>query len=184
MKKEEKSYGFLEGERIYLRGVTLDDVNEQYQRWMNDVSVNQYLESRFYPHTIETIKNYVCNMQGNDGTAFFAIVLKDGNQHIGNIKLGPINTIHHFADIGILIGEKNCWGKGYATEAIRLIVKYAFDVLNLHKVTAGCYASNKGSLKAFTKAGFSREGVRRNHCYSDGKYVDDIILGLINEKQE
>ena len=182
MAKRRRFHGILEGKRIYLREIRLDDVNETYCRWMNDPSVNKYLESRFYSHSFKTLNDYVRSTLGDKENAFFAIMLNENNRHIGNIKLGPINTFHRFADIGILIGEKDCWGKGYATEAIRLIVEYAFDKLNLHKVTAGCYASNKRSIKAFKKAGFVQEGIRKKHCYCDGKYVDDILLGLIRIK--
>jgi [ribosomal protein S5]-alanine N-acetyltransferase len=178
MVENKKFYGFLESERLYLRAVQPDDANEAYYRWMNDPAVNKYLESRFYPHTLETLKDYIQSKLGDNENPFFAIILKDSNRHIGNIKLGPINTIHRFADIGIIIGEKDCWGKGYATEAIRLVVKYAFDTLNLHKVTAGFYEPNIQSMKAFIKAGFIQEGIRKSHCYCDGKYVDDILVGL------
>ena len=181
--KEKKRFKvFLEGRRIYLRKIRPDDVNEAYCRWMNDPSVNQYLESRFYPHTVKSLKKYVEIKQGDRSNVFLAVILKDGNRHIGNIKLGPIDDHHRLADIGIIIGERDCWGKGYATEAIRLMVSYAFNRLNLHKVTAGCYAPNKGSLKAFKKAKFLQEGVRRSHCYYKGKFVDDILLGLVSKK--
>jgi ribosomal-protein-alanine N-acetyltransferase len=181
MVKDGKFKGFLEGDRIYLRGVCPDDVNEAYYRWMNDPEVNKYLESRFYPHSLERLRDYVCSKLGDQENPFFAIILKEGDRHIGNIKLGPINTIHRFADIGIIIGEQDCWGKGYGTEAIRLIVEYAFNTLNLHKVTAGFYKPNIKSMKAFEKAGFSQEGVRKSHCYCDGKYVDDILFGLVRK---
>jgi len=184
MNSRSKFYGFLEGKRVYLRKIRVDDVNEAYFRWMNDSTVNQFLESRFYPHSLETLKDYVSGKVNDENNAFFAIILKEDDRHIGNIKLGPINTIHRFADIGILIGEKDCWGKGYATEAIHLIVKYAFDKLNLNKVTAGCYAPNKGAIEAFKKANFSQEGIRKNHCYYNGKYVDDILLGLVRSKSK
>ncbi|MDC4205803.1 MAG: GNAT family protein [Candidatus Manganitrophus sp.] len=93
--------------------------------------------------------------------------------------MGPIQWIHRLADIGLLIGEKDCWGKGYATEAIQLVSDYAFNVLNLHKVAAGCYGPNEGSARAFQKAGFVVEGVRKEQFYTNGSYVDDILLGLI-----
>ncbi|MFA6003053.1 MAG: GNAT family protein [Elusimicrobiota bacterium] len=178
MAKKDRFFGFLEGERIYLREVRVEDVNEAYYRWMNDSSINQFLESRFFPHTLETLRDYVSKKMGDESSVFLAIVLKKGHRHIGNIKIGPINTAHRIADIGILLGEKDCWGKGYATEAVRLLVGYAFDTLNLHKVTAGCYAPNKGSIKAFKKVGFVEEGLRKQHCYCGGEYVDDVLLGL------
>lgn len=169
----------LTGERIYLRQVKVSDVNGDYCRWMNDSSINRYLESRFTNHTVDSLKEFVERKSSDPDYAFYAIVLKDGGIHIGNIKLGPIDPHHKLADIGILIGRKDCWGKGYATEAIKLLSDYAFGVLGLHKITAGCYEPNKGSLKAFTKAGFLIEGVRKSHCLCDGAYVDDILLGMV-----
>lgn len=179
MSEQIKSNPFLESARLYLREVRPSDVNEAYYRWMNDPEVTHYLESRFYPNSMEGLREYVIAKLGDRNNVFLAIVLKDADRHIGNIKLGPIDWIHRVADIGLIIGEKDCWGRGYATEAIRLISKYAFEQLNLHKLTAGCYSSNQGSAKAFQKAGFMVEGVRKDHFYIDGRYVDDILLGLV-----
>lgn len=173
--------GFLSGDRIYLREVRPSDVNDDYYRWMNTPEITRFLESRFYPNPIETLQEYVRDALSDRQSVFLAIVLKHGDRHIGNVKLGPINWIHRVADIGILIGEQDCWGKGYATESIRLVVDYAFRVLNLHKVTAGCYADNEGSVKAFQKVGFVIEGVRKEHYFSNDKYVGHVLLGLIRE---
>ncbi len=169
---------FLEGDRISLREVLLTDVNANYHRWMNDPEVTRYLESRFYPNSVEGLRDYVSHKLGDRDNIFLAIILKDGERHIGNIKLGPINWIHRFADVGILIGEKDCWRKGYATEAILLITDYAFKTLNLHHLTAGCYAANVGSTKAFIKAGWQQEGVQHNHFFCGETYMDAIMLGI------
>lgn len=169
---------FITGERIYLREVRLSDVNEDYHRWMNDPDVTQYLESRFYPNSLEGLREYVASKLGDRDNVFLAIVLKDGDRHIGNIKLGPINWIHRFADVGIMLGDKSSWGKGYASEAISLVVDYAFRKLSLHKVTAGCYCSNQRSLRAFEKAGFQVEGTLKEHYQQDGKYIDAVLLGI------
>ncbi|WDT80179.1 MAG: GNAT family protein [Candidatus Manganitrophus sp.] len=178
-KKGEALTYFLEGKRIYLREVRPSDVNERYYRWMNDPEITRFLESRFAPNAIENLRDYVAGKLGDRDNIFLAIVLKKEDRHIGNIKLGPIQWIHRLADIGLLIGEKDCWGKGYATEAIQLVSDYAFNVLNLHKVAAGCYGPNEGSARAFQKAGFVVEGVRKEQFYTNGSYVDDILLGLI-----
>ncbi len=171
---------FIEGERLYLRGVTRADVTEKYLSWMNNPAVMQYLESRFYPHSLDSLLEFVAAMEHDRDNLFLAIVLKDVDRHIGNIKLGPINWLHRFADIGLLIGEQDCWGKGYATEAIQILTHYAFNRLNLHHLTAGCYAQNVGSAKAFIKAGWQQEGLRPKHFFSDGIYVDEILLGILN----
>lgn len=175
---------FIEGERIYLREVRLSDVNENYYRWLNDPEVNQYLETRYTPQSIENIRRYVEGMDGKADEIFLAICLKDNDEHIGNIKLGRINWIHRFADISLLIGEKSYWGKGIATEAIVVLSRFAFSDLNLHKVRAGCYSKNVGSAKAFVKAGFSKEGVLRKQWLSGGEFQDEILLGLCSEDCE
>ena len=171
---------FKTGKHIYLREVRLSDVNENYYCWMNDPEVTNYTESRFYPVSKEALEEYVKEKQKGNDNIFLAIIYKENQKHIGNIKLGPINWIHRLADIGIIIGEKDYWGKGCATEAIRLISNYAFNTLNLHKLTAGCYKGNAASGKAFEKAGFIEEGMRKAHLFNDGKYQDLLQYGLIN----
>lgn len=178
-KKTDSAHYFIEGKRIYLREVRPSDVNERYYRWLNDPEVTRFLESRYFPNSVEQIRDFVAGKLGDRDNVFLAVVLKEEDRHIGNIKLGPIQWIHRLADIGLLIGEKDCWGQGYATEAIQLFSDYAFNVLNLHKVTAGCYAPNEGSARAFRKAGFAVEGIRKDQFYSNGAYVDEILLGLI-----
>jgi RimJ/RimL family protein N-acetyltransferase len=173
---------FIEGQNIYLREVRDSDVNERYYAWMNDHEITQYLETRFYPNSVATIAAFVKSRDGDPNNVFLAIVQKSTDQHIGNVKVGPINWIHRTAEIGILLGEKKDWGKGFAAETLDLVSHYAFDKLNLRKLTAGCYGNNKGSEKAFIKAGFVVEGVRKSHFFCNGEYVDYVLLGLFNKR--
>ncbi len=172
---------FIEGKGIYLREVRPEDVNDNYYHWMNDDDITCYTESRFYPYSKEQLHAYVAALDGMADSVFLAIIEKSSERHIGNIKLGTINWIHRRADIGILIGDKHCWGKGYASEAIDLLSEYAFSKLNLHKVWAGCYIDNIASIKAFEKAGFEREGIQKRHVYYAGEYVDVVLLGKFCE---
>lgn len=174
---------FIEGGRLYLREVRLTDVNESYYRWMNDPGVTRYLESRFFPNDPDSLRDYVRDRLKDRSSIFLAIVLKERDRHIGNIKLGPVDWIHRLADVGIMIGEKDCWGKGYATEAIGLVVQLAFFRLNLHKLTAGYYTGNAGSAKAFGNNGFLVEGLRKSHRFCEGVYTDTVILGLVHDER-
>jgi RimJ/RimL family protein N-acetyltransferase len=173
---------FITGKHIYLREVRTSDVTESYYQWMNNPEITRYLESRFRPNSMEQLRNYVEQKQLDRDSLFLAIIMVAGNQHIGNIKLGPINWIHRSGEVGLLIGEKECWGKGHATEAIGLITSFAFSRLNLHRLTAGCYASNFGSAKAFLRNGWQEEGRLRGQFFSEGKYEDAILLGITNQE--
>lgn len=171
----------LEGRRIYLRPAEDKDINKRYLSWIDDSAVTRFMESRFKKWTLRELKKYADGIRDSHDNLFFAIILKSRDRHIGNIKIGPINRIHKFADIGILIGDKSCWGRGYAAEAIELAADYAFTGLKLHKLTAGAYATNIGSIKAFQKAGFRVEGIRSKHYRESAGYVDCILMGRINE---
>jgi len=175
---------FIDGERIYLRRVMVSDVDTNYHRWMNDPEVTSYLESRFLSNGLESLRSYVEAMAKDRDNLFLGIILKEQDRHIGNIKLGPINWIHRYGDIGIIVGEKDCWGKGYAAEAIGLLSRYAFDVMNLNKLTAGCYGKNIGSVKTFQKAGFSVEGVREQQYICDGTYIDAVMMGMVRTERK
>jgi len=170
----------LEGVGVYLRPMRPAAANEIYLGWLHDREVTRYMEVRFQVHTLESLRAYVQTMSADPANLLLAIVLKSSDRHIGNIKLGPINPFHRSGDIGLFIGEKECWGKGYATEAIGLLAEYAFKKLKLHKLTAGCYANNPGSAHAFEKAGFTVEAIRRSHYFCEKHFVDAILLGRLN----
>ena len=172
----------INGDRIYLRKVELSDVNQAYVDWLNDPKVNQYLETRYELQTMDSVRKYVEKMVVKENELFFAICLIENDKHIGNIKLGPINSEHKFAEVSLFIGVKDQWGKGYATESISILSHYALDELKLHKLTAGCYANNIGSVKAFKKAGFIEEGIWKNQYLCNGEYVDRICFALINNE--
>jgi len=172
---------FTVGEKIYLRGLERADLEGAYFDWLNDREVTKFLEAGRFPNTREAMEEYYNNTVLSNNNAVFAIVDKKTDEHIGNIKLGPINWITRIASLGIMIGDKESWGKGYGTEAIRLVLDYAFNRLNLHKVTAGIAAMHQASIKAFEKAGFTIEGHAKSQFYLDGEYSDSLYLGITRE---
>src|SRR3989344_296586 len=171
----------LEGKDIFLRPIISSDATNAYVGWLNDPEVNQYLESRFSTHSTESLRKYIEEIITNPNNHFFAIVRRDSEKHIGNIKLGPIDWNHKTGDIGLMIGDKSSWGKGYATEAIGLVTNYAFDELGLRKVTAGAYENNIGSIKAFLKQGFVEEGRKKKHFKYENSFVDHVLLAKFKE---
>lgn len=170
--------GSLSSTRLILRDVEEADLNTSYLEWLNDPEVNQYLETRFYPQTIESLRVYWQSLNRDKNSPWLAICLKSDLKHIGNIKLGPINRVHRKADISLFIGEKIYWGQGYASEAIAVVRDWAFEELGLQKLNAGMYADNIGSRKAFEKCGFLLEGILRSEAFSMGERVDVLRMGL------
>lgn len=175
--------GFIRGRNLYLREVRIEDAVGNYHRWMNCAEITRFLESRFRPSSTRDIETYIQLTNADQDCLFLAICQIADDRHIGNVKMGPINRIHRTADLGILIGEKDCWGKGYATAAIELVTEFAFTRLDLRKLTAGAYANNVGSIRAFQKAGFQIEGQRRQQYFCDGEFVDAVMLGRLRNEQ-
>lgn len=154
-----------------------EHVSADYVRWLNDPRVNRFLESRFAVHDEEGTRAFVRHCRADAGTLFFGIrACALDQRHVGNIKLGPIDRHHRLGEIGILVGEPDAWGRGIATHAIARLADIARAQLGLRKLTAGCYASNVGSERAFARAGFEREGVRRAHFLLDGQPEDLVLM--------
>lgn len=165
--------------RVTIRPISLEDVNQTYVNWLRDPEVNQYLETRHTEQTLASVGDFVRAMIASPDQHLFAICM-DG-KHVGNIKVGPIKHPHQLADVSLFIGDRGAWGKGVATAAIRLISRFAILTLGLKKLNAGVYGPNLGSAKAFLKAGYTQEGLRRRHYRFGSGMVDALEFGLCAE---
>ena len=139
---------------------------------MNDFEVQKFTEQKYIKHSLKDIKKFVKEKNKSKNEMLFGIFLKEKKNInlIGNIKLGPINFIHKTADISYFIGEKDVWGKGFATEAIKKIIKIAKSK-NLKKLKAGTYEINYSSQKVLKKKGFMLEGKFKSEIYFNKKNV-------------
>jgi [ribosomal protein S5]-alanine N-acetyltransferase len=172
----------IEGEQVYLRELGLDDVSDRYCAWLNDAEVNRFLETRFVQQTPERVAAYVEAQLRADDALLLAIVRSADDRHLGNLRIGAIDRGHQSATIALVVGEKEAWGRGVGTEAIRLATRYAFDTLGLRKLTARCYASNLGSIRAFERAGWTREGLQRSQFVCGDAIEDGVWLGCVNDR--
>jgi RimJ/RimL family protein N-acetyltransferase len=166
----------LTGRGVFLRKLRLEDASERYVGWLNDPAVNRFLESRFTHWTLESVRDYIRAKQ-NAREHFFAICDVAGENHVGNIKLGPIDPHHRCADVSLFIGDTAHWGRGAGSEAIALVTSLAFDQLDLLKLQAGAYLANIGCIRAFERCGFSREGLLKERVLSNGVPDDVVMLG-------
>ena len=182
--------GFLEkaaikvfGQRIFLKPLTSEFISEDYIRWMQDENILQFLTGRDKSYNVDELERYVAQMEKSPHDWLFGIFLKEGDKHIGNIKIGNANFLHRFGDIGLIIGNKDCWGKGYGTEAITLATEYAFNQVNLNKLLAGMIVDNVGSYKAFMKAGYREAGRLKSHVLVKGQFVDAVLVEKCKDMQ-
>lgn len=167
------------GKLVFLRQIEMKDCKERYVEWLNDPEVNQYLETKWVRQDMESIEAFVKSQRENSHSVLFAIISKEENSHIGNIKIGPIHEHYSHADISYFIGDKQFWNKGIATEAIRLVCEFGFEELGLHRIEAGAYAAAVGSWKALEKNGFHREGIFRDQVILNNEYMDIYRYGLL-----
>jgi RimJ/RimL family protein N-acetyltransferase len=170
----------LTGDRITLDTLNPDGPLSHYVDWLNDTEINRFLESRFATHTTENIAAFIRRNNESDDSLLLGITLNMDARHVGNIKLGPINAHHRRGDVGLLIGDRSVWGRGIATEAIKLITHHAIGRLNLHKVCAGVYGANTGSMKAFEKAGYVRAANIRDHWRLDDGWTDHVLYEAVS----
>ncbi|MBN2752906.1 MAG: GNAT family N-acetyltransferase [Rhodospirillaceae bacterium] len=167
--------------RLTLRNLSEDDAGHVYLGWMQDPNILRHLEIRHsQPQTKASLTSFISTTNKSADTLLLGIFLRETGQHIGNIKLGPIDPYNRRADIGFLIGERSCWGKGYASEAIQATARHGIQSYKLHKVTAGCYASNIGSKGALTKAGFANEATLREHWFMGDHFDDHYYFTFID----
>lgn len=173
---------FLETERTGLRPLTEADATDNYLSWLNDHEVTKGLETGVFPSTKESLLDFVKKISGSKDNIIFAIVDKKTNKHIGNIKLGNINWVHRHGELGILIGDKNAWGKGFGTDACKLLVQYAFEKLNLRKVWLAVFSNNPAAINIYKKIGFEEEGRLKEHVFSDGQFADKLLMSVFNKE--
>jgi [ribosomal protein S5]-alanine N-acetyltransferase len=141
----------LISERLNLIPLGINQLSEEYVSWMNDNEVNFYLESGG-DYDIIKLKEYLNNIEKSNIYSW-AIYLK-GSKHIGNIKIDPINLDTKVGEYGILIGDKNEWGKGYAKEASQIVINFCFNYLNLKKIELGVKMDNLSAINLYQKMGF------------------------------
>lgn len=165
----------LESERLVLQPLTSTHLSEKYVNWLNDPEVNKYLASGGN-YTYEMLQDYI-DKHEKEETLFWAIIIKQTGEHIGNIKISPIDELNNTGEYGIMIGDQESWGKGFAQEASCLVIDYCFKQLGLSGITLGVLKSNTGAIKLYRKLNFTELDFVPNEKYS----TDTLRMLLRNE---
>lgn len=171
---------FLIGKRVYLRPLSLRDIEGNYIDWLNDPEVNRYNGHHGFPFTVIQAKEYI-SRASSDTLVLAAVLVKD-DIHIGNIALQNISFINQSAEFAILFGEKRYWGQGYAKEAALLLIGHGYETLNLRRISCGTSAENISMQRLAVSLGFVKEGIRREASYKNGHFVDIYEYGLMKSE--
>ena len=135
------------GNLCYLSPINIYDA-DKFAEWLNDLEVTKYLAISHHQLNIEHEKSILQDMIKKN-TQIFSIIDKANDSLIGNCSLFDINHRSRKAELGIFIGDKEYWGKGFGTEAVKLILDYGFNILNLHNIILETYDFNKRAIEAY-----------------------------------
>jgi RimJ/RimL family protein N-acetyltransferase len=171
------------GKRVRLRAAERNDVKKFYD-WVNDPDVTRYL-SLYLPMSTVDEENWFDAMTKRDQSEKTLVIeVRDntGWKMIGNCGVFGIDPVNRSGELGIMLGEKDEWDKGYGTEVMLLLVRHCFDTLNLNRAYLQVYAGNLRAKRSYEKTGFVEEGRLRESVYKHGKYDDVIVMSILRSE--
>jgi RimJ/RimL family protein N-acetyltransferase len=171
---------YFESERLLLKELEEEHIDDRYLSWFRDEKVTKFLEAKNL--TKQSVIDHFRYGKETNTYYMYAIISKDSSKHIGNLKVGPIEWKHRISDLVTVIGDRDYWGKGLATEAIKMGNRIAFDIHDLRKLSAGIYSDNVASIKCYLKAGWIVEAVFQGDFILNGKILDRVCVSCFNPK--
>lgn len=167
----------IDGNKIRLRALTKKDILKTI-KWHNDLELKNLTLSHPFPVTDLQEEEWIDNIikDKSNKNVYFGIEDKLNKELVGIIFLSKINILHQTCWLGVFIGDKNSRGKGYGKEAVRLITEYAFNNLNLRKVSLEVVSTNKAAISVYKKLGFVIEGEMKKQVFIEGKFQNIIIM--------
>ena len=171
----------LRGEKVTLRPVEKDDLKLLHE-FRADLEIHVLADDDpWLPRPFEHFEHfYEERLKSTELEAWF-VIEADGRM-IGDCGLWDFDNTSRHCNLGISIGDRDFWGKGYGRDAVRVLVDYAFRHHNITKVCLTVTADNERAIKAYEAAGFEREGLLRRHVWNDGDYKDIVVMGALRPK--
>ncbi len=170
----------LKRARVTLTPVTDDDLPVMLG-WINDRE-QVIFNAPYKPVSLRSHQEWFESTQRRSDMYLFAIRLSETSELIGTCQLHGINMVHRSAELQIRLGNVAERGKGYGTDAVQLLLEFAFKDLNMHRVFLHVFSSNSTAIRAYEKAGFKREGILRAAAYINGEYVDVLVMGILQNE--
>lgn len=176
----------MDGKLVRIRAYEKSDL-DAVMAWINDEEVTRNLGAGLITYPVSRMQEeQFLEIAGRSGASesnkIFAIETIAERKYIGGIDLHGINWIDRQAEIGIVIGEKSHWSKGYGTDAMRLIMRLGFEKMGLKRLWLKVLAFNARGIRCYEKCGFKREGVLRADRFIEGKYHDGVIMAILEDE--
>lgn len=172
----------IEGTRVRLWPLERHDLLKNYQ-WANDRELIRLAGIHPLPKSVWEIERWYEGVAANPEVRMFSIKTPEGD-YLGNIELRDLDLRSGRAEVGILIGERSSWGRGFGTDAVAALCRFAFTELRLHRLYAHVLETNPRARRTFEKCGFREEGVEREAHFSEGRFLSVHLLGLLDREWE
>ncbi|MGC9529658.1 MAG: GNAT family N-acetyltransferase [Candidatus Bipolaricaulaceae bacterium] len=170
------------GQRVRLRAIEREDI-PTFVRWFNDPRVRQYLLMYEPMSKAKEERWFDAQLQREDEFLWAIEARADGDWiHIGNLGLHKVDWKNRNATFGIVLGEVDYWGKGYGLDATCTLLQFAFGELGLHRVELEVFAGNERARRCYERAGFRREGTRRQALHRDGNFHDVHLMAILRDE--
>jgi RimJ/RimL family protein N-acetyltransferase len=174
----------MDGKLVRLRAYEKSDL-DSIMKWINDEEVTDFLAGGMLTYPVSSIteeKFIEMAAKSSDTDKSFAIETLAEGKYLGGTAFHAINWLNRSAGLGITIGDKSCWGRGYGTDAMRVMMRLGFDKMNLHRLWLHVHEYNPRAIASYDKLGFKREGVLRKERFLRGRYYDTIVMGILEDE--
>jgi RimJ/RimL family protein N-acetyltransferase len=175
----------LTGELVRLSAVDSEELGKAYAVWGRDSEFKRLMDISTRLYSAKSTMDFFKKMtdDASPENHYFAIRALEDNRLLGDINIEVVNGwMGRNAFLGICIGERNDWSKGYGTDAMKIMLRFAFTEINLHCVTLNVFEYNPRAIRSYEKAGFIREGRLRGRLLKDGKRWDMLYMGVLREE--
>jgi RimJ/RimL family protein N-acetyltransferase len=170
----------LKGEKVILKPIKVSEA-ENYLRWLKDSRVSKFISTDGKNLNLRKERKIIREIRKSKAKMIWSIHI-EGGVHIGNSGLNDIDLKRSKkAVFGIIIGEKSHWNQGYGTDVLKTILRFSFGKLGLNRVELSVFPQNIAGFRCYAKCGFKEEGIKRKSILKRGKYLDEIIMGILKE---
>lgn len=169
---------------IGVRGLSEKEVDAGYHEWFLNREVCRHNSHAAFSKSEASCRDYVKSLDASRHQVVWAVYHLEDVRHIGNISLQSIDWINRNAELALLFGEPEYWGRGYAFQAAELLLSHGFETLNLHRIHCGTASTNLGMMRLAEKLGMEQEGIRRQALFLNGDYADIVEYGLLRSEFE